>query len=250
VLIVSDVHGAFNALAEVVAQGETVLVLGDLVNLIDYRTGEGIIPEVVGHDLVARLVALRDQNQFEEANRLWVEGTSQLAFDVRAEIGRRMEREYALMREALDGGRVFLTHGNVDDPDMLVAHLPPTATYVDGDVVVVDGVRVGVVGGGVPRIGSRGEVSDVEMAAKLDRLGTVDVLCSHVPPAIPMLAEDVIGGRSKGSAPILAYVDRAMPDHHYFGDVHQPRATRWQRGATTCVNVGYFRATGRATVHA
>jgi Icc-related predicted phosphoesterase len=249
VLIVSDVHGAFDALADVVARGEVVLVLGDLVNLIDYRTCEGIVPDVIGSDLAHELVALRGQNQFDEANRLWVERTAALGFDVREEIGRRMRREYVLMRHALEGGRVVLTHGNVDDPEMLIAHLPPTTTYVDGGVVDIDGLRVGIVGGGVPRIGSRGEVSDHEMAAKLDALGPVDILCSHVPPAIPMLTEDVIGGRSKASAPLLDYLERASPSFHYFGDVHQPRATRWQHRSTTCVNVGYFRATGRATVH-
>jgi hypothetical protein len=32
---------------------------------------------------------------------------------------------------------------------------------------------------------------------------------------------------------------------HLFGDVHQPQASRWRIGRTQCVNVGYFRATGR-----
>jgi len=250
VLVVADVHGAFKALARVVALGHPVLVLGDLVNLVDYRTNEGIIPDVVGADLVADIVALRDVDRASEANRLWSERTSSLAFDVRAEIGRRMAAEYVDMRSALTGGSVFITHGNVDDPTLLRDHLPDGATYVDAAVIELEGERFGFVGGGVPRIGSRGEVDDAGMRRKLDELGPVDVLCSHVPPSLPMVHEDVIGGPAKGSLPIREYIDAYQPRIHYFGDIHQPRATEITRGRTRCVNVGYFRATGRPHVHA
>ena len=87
------------------------------------------------------------------------------------------------------------------------------------------------------------------MAAKLEQLGRVDVLCTHVPPAVPPLASDVIGGRYKGSGPVLAYIERHRPGFHYFGDVHQPQASSWRIGTTLCRNVGYFRATGRPMVH-
>lgn len=249
VLVLSDVHGAFDALATVVARGDTVLILGDLVNLVDYRTNIGIIPDVVGVDLVRDLVALRDRSRTDEADRLWRERTTELDIDVRAEVGRRMAAEYEAMREALTGGRVFITHGNVDDPSMLKDHLPAGSTYVDAAVVEVEGERFGFVGGGVPRIGSRGEVGDDAMRRKLDSLGDIDVLCTHVPPAVGMLAEDVVGGPSKGSLPVLEFLHERKPRVHYFGDIHQPRASELSVGSTRCINVGYFRATGRATVH-
>ena len=47
-LVVSDVHGAFDALEEVARRGEILLILGDLINLLDYRTHEGIITDVLG----------------------------------------------------------------------------------------------------------------------------------------------------------------------------------------------------------
>jgi Icc-related predicted phosphoesterase len=87
------------------------------------------------------------------------------------------------------------------------------------------------------------------MADKLEALGPVDVLCTHVPPAVPALALDVIGGRSKASRPVLDYIERFQPGNHYFGDVHQPQALTWKIGRTISRNVGYFRATGRAVVH-
>ncbi|MGI9641888.1 MAG: hypothetical protein ACR2N9_03810 [Acidimicrobiia bacterium] len=61
-LIVSDVHAAFDALERVASTGETLLILGDLVNLIDYRTLEGILPDVVGSDTVAELTSRRQAN--------------------------------------------------------------------------------------------------------------------------------------------------------------------------------------------
>jgi Icc-related predicted phosphoesterase len=84
------------------------------------------------------------------------------------------------------------------------------------------------------------------MAAKLERLGPVDVLCTHLPPAIDPLRTDVITGRSeRSSVPIHDYLKRWAPRWHFFGDVHQPQAITWRVGSTICRNVGYFRATQR-----
>ena len=58
-LIVSDVHARFEALSEAARSGETLLVLGDLLNFIDYRTNEGLLAEVAGTAFAGRLVALR-----------------------------------------------------------------------------------------------------------------------------------------------------------------------------------------------
>jgi Icc-related predicted phosphoesterase len=123
--------------------------------------------------------------------------------------------------------------------------LPTTARFVDAEVLEIEGWKVGVVGGGVPRLGTEGEVSAGVMAEKLKTLGPIDVLCTHVPAAIEPLARDVIGRGFKGSQEILEFVDRNEPQFHFFGDIHQPRAVSWRRGATLCRNVGYFRATGR-----
>lgn len=247
--MVSDVHGAWDALERVARKADPILILGDLVNLIDYRTNEGIIPDVVGAELVAEVAALRGVDRYEEAGMLWRDRTKGDEVRIREDISALMEGEYEHMATALAGVKGFVTYGNVDAPEMLRSHLPATVEFVDADTVQVKGERFGFAGGGVAKIGSRGEVSDTEMIAKLDQIGQVDVLCTHVPPAIPMLAEDVIGGSFKGSQPILDYIDEYQPRIHYFGDVHQPRATRWMRGSTRCINVGYFRATGRPFVH-
>jgi hypothetical protein len=63
------------------------------------------------------------------------------------------------------------------------------------------------------------------------------------------LASDVVGRTRKASKEILEYLLEARPAFHFFGDIHQPQATTWLVGTTRCINVGYFRATGRALHH-
>lgn len=99
-------------------------------------------------------------------------------------------------------------------------------------------------------LGVSGEVSEEDMAVKLQQLGPVDILCSHLPPAVGALQTDVITGRVEGSSEaIREYLQLHQPSFHYFGDIHQPQASRWRLGPTRCVNVGYFRATRRAVRH-
>jgi len=243
-IIIADVHDAPEALARVASLGEPLLILGDLANLIDYRTGEGIVAEVVGIETVQRIGRLRSLSRHDEATQVWRERVAGIEDEVRIQVDERMVIQYAQAAEALDGAEAYVIYGNVDRPDLLERSLPPSARFVDAEVVEIQGWRVGFVGGGMPKLGTQGEVSHMEMAQKLEVIGPVDVLCTHVPPAIEPLARDVIGRGFKGSPEIVAYLERHRPRFHFFGDVHQPRAVSWMYGGTQCRNVGYFRATG------
>ena len=247
VLIVSDVHGEFEGLAELARSGETLLILGDLINLLDYRTGEGIIADVMGGDFGHRVSERRAESDYDGMRHLWSERASGRGDEIRAALNAAVEDSYRACRKALTGATGYVTYGNVDRPGLLRSSLPPGMTFVDGDVVEIEGLRFGFVGGGVSTpMGAAGEVSDDEMTAKLERIGAVDVLCSHLSPAVPALHRDVVTGRlERFSAPILEYINRYQPRYHFFGDVHQPQAIMWRVGQTVCRNVGYFRATGR-----
>ncbi len=244
-LIVSDVHAASGALDRVASMGGPLLVLGDLVNLVDYRTGEGIVADVVGIETVKAIGRLRAGRRFEEASQVWKDRVDGIERRVHTEVGEAMTQQYESVARALGDVEAYVIFGNVDRPDMLKKHLPSSARFVDAEVVEIEGWIVGFVGGGLPRLGTEGEVSPQEMGEKLARLGPVDILCTHVPPAIEALARDVIGGGFKGSNEVLDYLDRYEPSFHFFGDVHQPQAVQWTHGSTVCRNVGYFRATGR-----
>jgi Icc-related predicted phosphoesterase len=225
------------------------VVLGDLLNFIDYRTYDGLIAQVAGREFVSRMVALRSAGDRAGARRLWVDFARGREDEMRATYDGLIGACYEATARALDGAEAYVTYGNVDRPDMLRTALPAGTRFVDGDVVDIDGLRVGIVGGGAPNLGVPGEVADHEMAAKLSRLGPVDMLGTHVAPAIRQLSTDVVSGRVKESAAVLDYLLEFRPAWHYFGDVHQPMATEWRVGDTVCRNAGYFRATRRALRH-
>ncbi|MDH4306206.1 MAG: metallophosphoesterase [Acidimicrobiia bacterium] len=247
-ILISDVHGAFEAMRRVAASGETLLVLGDFVNLMDYRTGEGITADLLGIDFARKAARARAAGDYRGMRSMWAERVGDRWEDFRQDFDAALLAQYAATREALAGSTAYVTYGNVDRPRMLRDHLPDGVVFVDGDVVEIEGLRVGFVGGGISTpLGAEGEVSDEEMAAKLEGLGAVDVLCSHLPPAVEPLHRDVITGRlERASVPILEFLLRTRPRYHFFGDVHQPQATTWMVGTTMCRNVGYFRATERA----
>jgi Icc-related predicted phosphoesterase len=246
-LFVSDVHGAFSALRRVVALGEKVIVLGDLANLTDYRTGEGAVADVLGIEFARESALARARGDFSAMRDLWEKRVGDAIDDVRREIGEAIRRQYLQVTEVLEDGTGYVIHGNVDRPDALRESLPGGFEYVHGRVVEVDGLRIGFVGGGVTTpLRARGEVSDEEMSSLLEGIGQVDVLCTHVPAAVRSVRRDVITGREeRGSEPIRRHLESHRTRLHLFGDVHQPMASTWRVGPTRCHNAGYFRATGR-----
>ena len=246
-LLVSDIHGRFDALAEVASRGEPLLVLGDLINLVDYRTGEGIFAEVLGIEFARRIAASRGGSRFEEMRSLWAEKVGDRREWFRSELLEAVREQYRLTAEALAGSEAYVTYGNVDRPELLRRSLPSGTRFLDGEVVMIEGMRVGFAGGGLTTpMNASGEVSDAEMVEKLESLGEVDILCTHLAPAVPALHFDVVTGRyERASRPILRYLRRVRPRFHFFGDVHQPQAHQWRVGPTLCRNVGYFRATRR-----
>ncbi|CAM5426377.1 hypothetical protein SBADM41S_00841 [Streptomyces badius] len=89
------------------------------------------------------------------------------------------------------------------------------------------------------------EISDEEYAAKVEALGPVDVLCSHIPPEVPELTYDTVARRfERGSTALLDAIRTTRPRYALFGHVHQPLVRRMRIGTTECVNVGHFASTG------
>lgn len=226
------------------------MILGDLINFVDYRSLEGIISDVCGVDFVARWVDARTAGRIDEARALWRGLWAGREDEFRSQYEERVHLAYADITAALEGSEALITYGNVDHPDILVDFLPPDCTFIESGVVEIEGETVGIVGGGAPTpLGVPGEVRENVMAERLEGLGPVDVLATHVAPAVGPLQTDVMSGGEKGSAAVLEYILRHRPRRHYFGDIHQPQASRWIVGTTECRNVGYFRATGKGIHH-
>ncbi len=249
VKIVSDLHGADEHLREAARDCDQLLVLGDLINVLDYRNRAGILVEVYGEEPVFAAADLRAAGRFEEARGV-LHGRSADPEDRRGRFLDLAAAEYDRVFDAMPPGTI-VTHGNVDVPSILLERLPSHVRFVDGDVVEIGGERFGFVGGGVRTpLRIPGEVEEDEYDAKLRGLGRVDVVCTHMPPRIPWFVYDVVARKFEpGSAGLIDYCLRNEPRRAYFGHVHQPLAARGTIGRTELVNDGHFAATGRAWIH-
>ncbi len=251
--VVSDVHGNDRALARAADGADGLLVLGDLLEFVDYRNPElGILGDLLGPEVTATFTRLRATGERSAIIELLEEQWSR--FDdpgqvVHEAVSEHYARTFGVLG-ALDVP-VWAIPGNVDMP----ALWPDTdgVSAADGTVPVIDGLRIGFVGGvplplGIPvrRSGPWRPhfVTDERFDAAVSALGPVDVLCSHAPPAVPDLAYDVVARRREGASPALrSRIDADRPSHALFGHVHQPLSARARVGRTECVNVGHFRLT-------
>ncbi len=156
-----------------------------------------------------------------------------------------MAKQYAEMFAALPEP-AYLTYGNVDVPGMWARYLKPGHRVLDGGTVEIGGWTFGFVGGGLKSAyRTPYELTEDEFRAKLEAVGEVDVLCTHIPPAVPELLYDTVARRLEiGSVALLDTIKATRPRYSVFGHVHQPLARRTRIGTTECLNVGHFRATG------
>ncbi|MFE9630443.1 metallophosphoesterase [Streptomyces sp. NPDC006463] len=244
--VVSDVHGNAEALARAGDGADALICLGDLVLFLDYADhSRGIFPDLFGVENADRIVELRTARRFAEAQafgrELWA------GLDRERLIEGAVRRQYEQMFAAFPVP-TYATYGNVDIPALWPEYADrPGITVLDGQRVEIGGRVFGFVGGGLPSpMRTPYEVDVEEYAAKVEALGEVDVLCSHIPPEVPELCYDTVARRfERGSEALLAAIRRTRPRYALFGHVHQPLARRMRVGSTECVNVGHFAATGR-----
>jgi Icc-related predicted phosphoesterase len=262
ITVVSDVHGNLRALAQVAARAGQLVVLGDLLDYVDYYQPErGILGAVFGAERVRHFAALRFAGDFARLHRyntaLWQELADPVG--VLTEVVAQRYREVL----AAVGPSALLTLGNVDVAAVWNDVAGTTLPYLDRAVVTVDGRRFGFVAGGASRRRPRSDAepaddaqvwrplvkSAEEYRADVASLGPVDVLCSHVPPDLALLRYDVVPGRLEMAGPGLReHIDAHSPALALSGHVHQPLAQRARRGRTECVNVGHFQRTERPFV--
>jgi Icc-related predicted phosphoesterase len=245
VTAISDLHGAVEHLDSIARESDALLVLGDLINVLDYRSMDGILVDVFGREPVVEAARLRTEGRFEEARAAFHRRVGE-GEDLRAKFIELAGGEYRRVFAALPPNS-YVTFGNVDLPDLIRALVPDGVRFVDGEAVMLGSMRFGFVGGGVRTpLNVPGEVSDDEYDAKFARIGPVDVVCTHMPPRIPWYTYDVMGKKFEpGSVGLIAYIQEHQPTYALFGHVHQPLVGRGNIGLTEMVNVGHFQANGR-----
>jgi Icc-related predicted phosphoesterase len=247
--VVSDVHGAAEALAHAGDGTDALVCLGDLVLFLDYHDlDRGIFTDLFGVENTRRLLALRNARRFTEARTFSGSLWAGVPGGARAAIEQAVRRQYAALFAAFPTP-TYVTYGNVDVPDLWPDYAREGVTVLDGQVVEIGGRTFGFVGGGLRTpMRTPYEIDDDEYAAKVAGLGRVDVLCAHIPPDVPELLYDVEARRmERGSVALLEAIRETQPDLVLFGHVHNPLVRRTRIGRTECVNVGHFR--GRGTPH-
>jgi Icc-related predicted phosphoesterase len=243
--VVSDVHGRSDALARAGDGADALICLGDLVLFLDYDdAGGGIFAELFGAAAATQLIDLRTERRFDEAREfsrgLWAE-----LGDRQTVIEGAVRRQYAELFAAMPTP-AYVTYGNVDVPPLWPDYARDGVQVLDGQAVEIGGRSFGFVGGGLQTpMRTPYEISDDDYAAKVAAIGSVDVLCCHIPPDVPELLYDVEARRmERGSVAVLEAIRETQPDMVLFGHVHNPLAARTRIGRTECVNVGHFRGHG------
>lgn len=251
--VVSDVHGNAEALAAAGAGADALIVLGDLLDFVDYEEyGNGILGMLFGADSVATFARLRREGTRDEtmgyARSLWAS-----LDDPAGAVDEAIRQQYAKLFGALTAP-TFATPGNVDSPDLWPEFAGAGIQVLDGETVEIGGLRFGFVGGALLPDGvtpNRGAAwrphlrSREDFDASVAKLADVDVVCSHIPPAVPELTYDVVARRGElGSTALLELITDERPRWSLFGHVHQPLAARARIGMTECRNVGHFKETG------
>lgn len=251
--VVSDVHGNSDALRRAGDGADALVVLGDLVEFVDYADPTaGIIGRVLGPEVSARFARLRTNGAPGELVA-YIRAAWSGVPDADAVVEGAIREQYDRLFGALTAP-TYAIPGNVDLPVLWPGYARPGLCLPDGRVVTIGGLRFGFVGGvplppgravgrggpWTPYLRTAQEYTDAAHA-----LGPVDVLCSHAPPAVAELAFDVVSRRPEFASPaLLDVVRRDRPRAALFGHVHQPLSARMRMGRTECVNVGHFRSTG------
>ncbi|MGQ0466024.1 MAG: metallophosphoesterase family protein [Sporichthyaceae bacterium] len=256
--VVSDVHGSVDALAAAGTGADVLVCLGDLVLFVDYaEPGGGIFGEIFGQDRAQEWIVLRTAGKWDEARAflygLWAEHGGDPWEAITASVRTQYAGLFAAMPDP-----TYLTYGNVDLPALWPEFTTSKHTVLDGQIATIGGRVFGFVGGGLPtQYRTPFEIPEPEYAAKVDAVfaaaeaaGTpIDVLCTHIPPAVADLTYDVVARRfERGSEAVLEAIRTHQPPLSLFGHVHQPLAGRVRIGRTECVNVGHFRGSGRPYV--
>jgi Icc-related predicted phosphoesterase len=251
--VVSDVHGAADALARAGDGADALVVLGDLVDYVDYRDPSGgILGRVLGPEVSSEFARLRTAGGRDALIAFVRDAWARLP-DAAAVVDDAVREQYDRLFGALTAP-TYAIPGNVDVPRLWPEYERPGLTLADGRVLEIGDLRFGFVGGAPlpPGVEPRRSgpwtphlLRAAEFTAAVKALDRVDVLCSHVPPAVAELAFDVVTRRAEASsADLLDLVRRDRPRAALFGHVHQPLAPRVRVGRTECVNVGHFRSTG------
>ena len=156
-IFISDVHHQLEFLKLLPKKNEPVVILGDLINWIDYRNGDGIAKEVFGLENVQTLINLRKEHRFEERKNLWKSLYSNNPEVIMKNMRDAIENQYEEVFKILKKYHVWFIPGNVDDVEIMNSYTSSSVKNVDGLLIEHQGTKLGFAGGEYPRLSTQEE---------------------------------------------------------------------------------------------
>src|ERR1700754_4721437 len=144
--VVSDVHGNAEALAKAGDGADALVVLGDLIDFVDYHDySSGIMGTVFGPEAMATFARLRRERAHTEvaayARSLWTS-----LDDASSVVEDAVREQYARLFAAMSVP-TYATPGNVDVPALWPEDAGENVRSLDGATVAPGGLRGVFVGG-------------------------------------------------------------------------------------------------------
>ena len=137
-IFVSDVHYQLDYLNSLPQNMGPVVILGDLINWIDYRDGQGIAMDVFGYDNVIKLINLRKEHKFDQRKTLWRELYKTDPDKIAKKMEIAINKQYEDVFHVLKKYEVWFIPGNVDDVDIMNTYSSSSIKNVDGLIIEYD----------------------------------------------------------------------------------------------------------------
>ena len=222
--VVSDVHGAVDALARAGDGADALVCLGDLVLFLDYADhSRGIFPDLFGAENADRIVELRTARRFDEARELSPPPVGRASTGTRAiETGGPQAVRRAVRRLPHPDLRHLRQRRH---PRPVAGVRPPRhhrarRRHASRSAA---GSSASSAAACPPRCAPRTRSTRRPTPPRSPPSARSTCSARHIPPAVPELCYDTVARRfERGSEALLDAIHAARPRYALFGHVHQP----------------------------
>ncbi len=256
IVIVSDVHGEYEALAKLVGPDDTLFIAGDLLVFMDFTDfSRGILAKAFTIDELIEGLKEMAEGNLDRVNDAFMQITTP-GEERYEKILPLIESEYEKLFKLLPC-ETYILYGNDDYPDILREKLGKKAKVIEAGVVKTNGIEIAMVSGmpGAKHTPQFPGIVSMEVYEEMfTGLDPADVIITHVPPKEDgsdskdegpdqiKLTYDTIAKRNEpSSAAITEYIKRHKPAYSFFGHVHNPNVTNAKIAGTQAVNIGFFK---------
>jgi len=256
IVIVSDVHGEYEALAKLVGPDDTLFIAGDLLVFMDFTDfSKSILAKAFTIDELIEGLKEMAEGNLDRVNDAFMQITTP-GEERYEKILPLIESEYEKLFSLLPC-ETYILYGNDDYPDILNEKLGKNAKIIEAGVVKTNGIEIAMVSG-MPGAKHTPQFPGIVSMEKYDEMFTgldpADVIITHVPPKEDggdskdkgpdqiKLTYDTIAKRNEPSSDaITEYIKRHNPAYSFFGHVHNPNVTNAKIAGTLAVNIGFFK---------